>query len=109
TTTAATTPTISMDEITSAKALIEIKTSRPKAKRIDMQEPSETPTPTPTPIVSSQQPSKVQGKDKRIIVEEPLKMKKKDQISFDKQEAQRLQVNLMKRRDLQGRKIRPTM
>nr|GEX94588.1 ribonuclease H-like domain-containing protein [Tanacetum cinerariifolium] len=35
-TTAATTPTISMDEIKLAKALIEIKTSRPKAKGIVM-------------------------------------------------------------------------
>nr|GEZ55618.1 hypothetical protein [Tanacetum cinerariifolium] len=52
----ATTPTISMDEITLAKALIEIKTSRRKAKGIVMQEPSKTPT--PIPIVSSQQPSK---------------------------------------------------
>nr|GEX27111.1 uncharacterized mitochondrial protein AtMg00810-like [Tanacetum cinerariifolium] len=58
TTTATTTPTISMDEITLAKALIEIKTSRPKAKEIVMKVPSETPT--PTLIVSSQQPSKVQ-------------------------------------------------
>nr|GEW71901.1 hypothetical protein [Tanacetum cinerariifolium] len=90
TTTAATNPTISMDEITLAKVLIEIKTSRPKAKKIVMQEPSETPT--PTPIVSSQQPSKVQDKGKGIIVEEHLKMKKKDQISIDKQEAQRLQA-----------------
>nr|GEW05784.1 ribonuclease H-like domain-containing protein [Tanacetum cinerariifolium] len=45
--TAATTPTISMDDITLAKALIEIKTSRPKAKGLVMEEPSETPTPTP--------------------------------------------------------------
>nr|GFD34450.1 hypothetical protein [Tanacetum cinerariifolium] len=67
TTTAATTPTISKDEITLAKALIEIKTSRPKAKGIVMQDPSETPT--PTPIVSSQQPSKVQDKGKGIMVE----------------------------------------
>nr|GFD05543.1 hypothetical protein [Tanacetum cinerariifolium] len=36
TTTTATTPIISIDEITLAKALIEIKTSRPKAKRIFM-------------------------------------------------------------------------
>nr|GFB23995.1 hypothetical protein [Tanacetum cinerariifolium] len=56
---AAKTPTISMDEITLAKALIKIKTSRPKAKGIVMQELSETPT--PTPIVSSQQPSKTTG------------------------------------------------
>nr|GFA21972.1 hypothetical protein [Tanacetum cinerariifolium] len=50
-------------------ALIEIKTSRPKAKGIVMQEPSETPT--PTLIVSSQQPLKVQDKDEqeRIVKE----------------------------------------
>nr|GEV36098.1 hypothetical protein [Tanacetum cinerariifolium]GEV62198.1 hypothetical protein [Tanacetum cinerariifolium] len=59
----ATTPTISMDEITLAKALIEIKTSRPKAKGIVMQEPSEVST--STPIVSSQQPPKIQDKDDR--------------------------------------------
>nr|GEZ57107.1 hypothetical protein [Tanacetum cinerariifolium] len=57
TTTAATILTISMDEITLAKALIEIKTSRPKAKGLVMQEPSESPT--QTRIVSSQQPSKL--------------------------------------------------
>nr|GEV35122.1 putative ribonuclease H-like domain-containing protein [Tanacetum cinerariifolium] len=67
TTTAATTPTISMDETTLAKALIEINTSRPKAKEIVMQEPSETPT--PTPIVSSQQPSKVKDKEERLASE----------------------------------------
>nr|GEY41525.1 putative ribonuclease H-like domain-containing protein [Tanacetum cinerariifolium] len=60
TTTSTTTSTISMVEITLAKALIEIKTSRPKAKGIVIKEPSKTPT--PTPIVSSQQPSKVQDK-----------------------------------------------
>nr|GEV80484.1 hypothetical protein [Tanacetum cinerariifolium] len=63
TTNATTTPIISMDEITLDKALIEIKTSRPKEKGLVMQEPSETPT--PTPIVSTQQPSKVQDKEYR--------------------------------------------
>nr|GEU85470.1 hypothetical protein [Tanacetum cinerariifolium] len=62
---AATTPIISMDKITLVKAPIEIKTSRPKAKGID--------------------------KGKGIMEDEPLKMKK-DQISFDKQKAQRLQA-----------------
>nr|GEZ15115.1 hypothetical protein [Tanacetum cinerariifolium] len=76
--------TISMDEITLAKVLIEIKTSRSKEKGIVMQEPSETPTPTPT--VSFQQPLKVQDKGKGIMMEEPLKMKKKDQILFDAEE-----------------------
>nr|GEV75290.1 ribonuclease H-like domain-containing protein [Tanacetum cinerariifolium] len=107
TTTAAITPTISMDEITLAKALIKIKTSRPKAKGIVMQEPSETPT--PTPIVSSQQPSKVQDKGKGIMVEEPLKIKKKDQISFDKQEALRLQAEFDEEERLSRGKMKPTM
>nr|GEV91560.1 hypothetical protein [Tanacetum cinerariifolium] len=49
---AAITSQISMDEITLAKALTDIKTSKPKAKRIVIQVPSETPT--PTPIYSSQ-------------------------------------------------------
>nr|GFD57990.1 hypothetical protein [Tanacetum cinerariifolium] len=40
---AAITSQISMDEITLAKALIDIKTSKPKAKGIVIQEPSETP------------------------------------------------------------------
>nr|GEU55411.1 ribonuclease H-like domain-containing protein [Tanacetum cinerariifolium] len=66
---------ISMDEITLAKALIEIKTSRPKAKGIVMQEISETPT--PTPIVSFEQPSKVQDKGKEIMVEPEMPLKKK--------------------------------
>nr|GEX39899.1 hypothetical protein [Tanacetum cinerariifolium] len=61
---------------------------RPKAKGIVMEEPSEETT-TTIPI-----PSKDQDKGKGIMVEEPLKMKKKDQISFDEQEARRLQVEL---------------
>nr|GFB57824.1 hypothetical protein [Tanacetum cinerariifolium]GFB63164.1 hypothetical protein [Tanacetum cinerariifolium] len=94
TTTAATTPTISMDEITLAKALIKINISRPKAKRIFMQELSETPT--PTPIVSSQQPSKVQDKGKRKakLIKEPMKLKKKDQILFDEDVARKLQKEI---------------
>nr|GEW55749.1 hypothetical protein [Tanacetum cinerariifolium] len=75
-------------------ASITTPTSRPKAKGIVMQEPSETPTPTRK--ISSQKSSKVQDKGKGIMVEEPLKMKKKDQISFDKQEAQRLQAKFNK-------------
>nr|GEZ16613.1 hypothetical protein [Tanacetum cinerariifolium] len=89
---AAITLTISMDEISLAKALIEIKTSRPKAKGLVMQEPSETPT--LTPIVSSQQPLKVHDKGKEIMVEEPLKMKKKDQILFDEEVDRKLQEEI---------------
>nr|GEX25203.1 hypothetical protein [Tanacetum cinerariifolium] len=103
TTAASITSTISMDEITLAKALIEIKTSRPKAKGLVMQEPSETPR--PTPIISSQQPSKVQDKGKEIMVEEPLKMKKKYQILFDEEVARKLQEEIYKQeKDLDKRK-----
>ncbi|GJX07558.1 ribonuclease H-like domain-containing protein [Tanacetum coccineum] len=54
--------TITEDEITLAQALAELKSVKPK------------------------------DKGKGIMVEEPLKMKKKDQISFDEQEAIRLQA-----------------
>nr|GEY39509.1 hypothetical protein [Tanacetum cinerariifolium] len=86
-----TTPTISMDEITLAKALIKIKTSIPKAKGIVMQKPSETPT--PTPIVSSKQPSKVQDKGKGIMVEPEMPLKKKAHISLNEEFAFKLQAD----------------
>nr|GEZ76854.1 hypothetical protein [Tanacetum cinerariifolium] len=72
---AAITSQIYMDKITLAEALIDIKTSKPKAKGIVIQEPSETPI--PIPIDSSQKPSKAKdkGKAKMIEPEKPLKMK----------------------------------
>nr|GEU44245.1 putative reverse transcriptase, RNA-dependent DNA polymerase [Tanacetum cinerariifolium] len=104
TTTAATTLTIFMDEITLAKVLIEIKTSRPKEKGLVIQEPSETPT--PTPIVSSQQPLKVQDKGKEIMMEEPLKMKKKYQILFDEEVARKLQEEIYEKERIIGERAR---
>ncbi|GJR48306.1 hypothetical protein Tco_1316409 [Tanacetum coccineum] len=99
--------TITTVELTLAQTLAELKSSRPKAKGliipeqepsksittttsktttgILLQEPSETRT-TTTPITSSK------DKGKGIMVEEPLKMKKKDQVLFDEQEALRLQA-----------------
>nr|GFA47288.1 hypothetical protein [Tanacetum cinerariifolium] len=67
---------IFMDEITLAKALIDIKTSKPKAKGIVMQDPSETPT--QTPIGSSQQPSKAKDKGKAKMIEPEKPLKRKD-------------------------------
>nr|GEY00101.1 hypothetical protein [Tanacetum cinerariifolium] len=61
--------------------------TRPKARGVVMQEPSESSTTTTIP-----KSSKVQDKGKGIMVEEPLKMKKKDKISFDEQEARILQA-----------------
>nr|GEV71365.1 uncharacterized mitochondrial protein AtMg00810-like [Tanacetum cinerariifolium] len=80
-----TTKTAQAKEISRLKKRVK----RPKAKSIVMQEPSETPTTTTIPISS-----KVQDKGKGIMVKEPLKMKKKDQISFNEQEARRLQAEI---------------
>ncbi|GJS82179.1 hypothetical protein Tco_0748720 [Tanacetum coccineum] len=84
--------TITKDEITLAQALAELKSVKPKVttatttttKGIHLQEPSESTTTTTTI------PSKDKGKG--IMVEEPLKIKKNDQINFDEQEAIRLQA-----------------
>ncbi|GKD29812.1 hypothetical protein Tco_1240590 [Tanacetum coccineum] len=80
--------TITTEEITLAQALAALKSAKPKVDK-----PSETRTTTrtttkttPPPITSSK------DKGKRIMVEEPLKMKKKDQVLFDEQEAIRLQA-----------------
>ncbi|GJW46169.1 hypothetical protein Tco_0077815 [Tanacetum coccineum] len=78
TTTAATTPIVSIDDITLAKALIEIKTSRPKVKGIVLQEPSET----PAPIVSSQQPSQVKVQDKDEIGEDERLAREKNEANI---------------------------
>nr|GEX64154.1 ribonuclease H-like domain-containing protein [Tanacetum cinerariifolium] len=102
-----TTTDVTPDELTMAQALVEIKKSkpkgdntRPKARGVVMQEPSETTT-TTIPI-----PLKFQDKGKGIMVKEPLKMKKKDQISFDHQEAIRLQAEIDKEERLAGERAR---
>ncbi|GJR15399.1 hypothetical protein Tco_0798051 [Tanacetum coccineum] len=109
TTTTATIPTISKDELTLAQTLIEIKaakpknvttaattvtdaSTRPKAKGIVMQEPSETPL--PKPIFSSQQPSRAKGKGKEKMVEPEIPLKKKDQIMIDEEIARNLEAQL---------------
>ncbi|GJW12997.1 putative ribonuclease H-like domain-containing protein [Tanacetum coccineum] len=75
---------------TTADTTVTAASTRPKAKGLVIHEEEQATTPT----VSSQQPSqvKVQDQGKGIMEEEPLKMNKKDQISFDEQEAIRLQA-----------------
>ncbi|GJZ03216.1 xylulose kinase-1 [Tanacetum coccineum] len=65
-TTVSTTATITPEDVTLAQALVQIKTLKPKAK----------------------------DKGKGIIVEDPLLMKKKDQIKFDKEVARELEAKL---------------
>ncbi|GKA33272.1 hypothetical protein Tco_0719639 [Tanacetum coccineum] len=86
-------------DMTLAQALVELKSTkpkavtttttttttivtRPKAKGLVIQEHEQA----STPITSSK------DKGKGIMVEEPLKMKKKDQVLFDEQKAIRLQA-----------------
>nr|GEV57913.1 hypothetical protein [Tanacetum cinerariifolium] len=83
---------ISMDEITLAKALIDIKTSKPKANGIVVQEPSKTPT--PTPIDSSQQSSKAKDKAKAKIIEPEKPLKRKDHIMIDEEVAINLEAQM---------------
>nr|GEX87317.1 hypothetical protein [Tanacetum cinerariifolium] len=77
--TVAITSQISMEEIILDKALFYINTSKPKAKGIVIQEPSETPS--PTPIDSSQQPSKAKEKGKTKMIE-PEKTFKKERSYY---------------------------
>ncbi|GJS82514.1 hypothetical protein Tco_0749055, partial [Tanacetum coccineum] len=85
--TAATTVTITTEEITLAQALEALKTSKPKVKGIVFQEPGKS---TTTTTISSQQS---QDKGKGIMIEEPVKpMKKKDLIRLDEEVALKLQA-----------------
>ncbi|GKC61392.1 hypothetical protein Tco_1088990 [Tanacetum coccineum] len=88
--TAATTVTITTEEITLAQALEALKTSKPKVKGIVFQEPGESTTTKSTPTISSQQS---QDKGKGIMIEEPVKpIKKKDLIRLDEEVALKLQA-----------------
>nr|GEU66526.1 hypothetical protein [Tanacetum cinerariifolium] len=108
-----------VDDITLAKALVEIKSAKPKADKVVIQEPEQgitTITPTtiiaaslrpkakvlviheqkqaPTSTISSQQPLHIKDKGKGKVVEpEPVKkMSKKDQSMLDEELAFKLQV-----------------
>ncbi|GKA74097.1 hypothetical protein Tco_0780399 [Tanacetum coccineum] len=103
------TTTTTINELTLAQTLIEIKVAklkvvtiaatttttavtRPKAKGVVVQEPSEFTTTT-----SPSQPSQllqVKDKGKAKMVEPKKPLKKKDQIMFDKEVAQKLQTQL---------------
>nr|GEX39943.1 putative ribonuclease H-like domain-containing protein [Tanacetum cinerariifolium] len=104
-----TTPQISKDELTLAQTLIEIRAAipkaittaattvtstgtRPKAKGIMMQEPSERPTPTPKD--SSQKPSQAKDKGKGKMVEPEKPLKRKDQIMIDKEFTKNLKAQM---------------
>ncbi|GJZ02131.1 hypothetical protein Tco_0520092, partial [Tanacetum coccineum] len=83
------TETIIVDDLTLAQTLIEIRSAKPKVKGVVIGEQSESTTRTRP----QQLPSKDKGKEGFNGLEEKTwKMKKKDQISFNEQEAIRLQA-----------------
>nr|GEU68975.1 replication protein A 70 kDa DNA-binding subunit B [Tanacetum cinerariifolium] len=85
------TATITTKEITLAQALEAVKTSKPKVKGIVFQEPCKSTT--TTTIVSSQQSH---NKGKGIMIGEPVKPKKKDQIRLDEEAVLKLQAEAFK-------------
>ncbi|GJW95010.1 hypothetical protein Tco_0174682 [Tanacetum coccineum] len=78
TTESATTTTI--NELTLAQTLIEIKAVKPKVRGVMIQEPSEFTTTTTTTTPATSKPSQDNGKAKMIESKKPLK--KKDQIMY---------------------------
>ncbi|GJS61264.1 ribonuclease H-like domain-containing protein [Tanacetum coccineum] len=98
-------PTTTIDEITLAQTLIEIKaakpkvvttaattitTTRPKARGVVVQEPSEFRTTTSSPQAS--QPSKTKDKGKAIMIEPEVPLKKKDQVALDEEMERNLEA-----------------
>ncbi|GKD98934.1 hypothetical protein Tco_1382831, partial [Tanacetum coccineum] len=80
--------TTTADDLTLAQTLIEIRSTRPKAKGIVFKEPSKSTTTTRP----QQQPLKDKGKGLMVEPEKPTK--RKEQIRLDKEAAQRLQAEL---------------
>nr|GFA12049.1 hypothetical protein [Tanacetum cinerariifolium] len=80
--------TVTTEELILAQALKALKTLKLKVKGIVIQEQKE-PGKSTTTIISKQQS---QDKGKAIIIEEPVKPKKKDQIRLDEEAAKRLQA-----------------
>nr|GEU69293.1 uncharacterized mitochondrial protein AtMg00810-like [Tanacetum cinerariifolium] len=78
------------DEVSLAQALAELKHTKPKAKAkgIVFHELEESTTTTASTIPKP----KSQDKGKAIMIEEPVKPKKKDQIKLDEEAALRLQA-----------------
>nr|GEV90003.1 hypothetical protein [Tanacetum cinerariifolium] len=81
---------ITTEELTLAQALEALKTSKPKVKGIVIQEQEEPGKSITTIATIPKQQSRDKGK--AIMIEEPMKPKKKDQIRLDKEAGKRLQT-----------------
>ncbi|GJS12321.1 hypothetical protein Tco_0369117 [Tanacetum coccineum] len=87
TTTTTTTTTVGDVEITLAQALAELKSAKPKADKVVIQEPEQgTTTTTPTTIIFVPKPLQDKGKGIMIeehVVEQVKPMKRLEQIRLD--------------------------
>nr|GEV33349.1 hypothetical protein [Tanacetum cinerariifolium] len=84
------TTTHTTEELTLAQALEALKTLKPKVRGIVIQEQEEPGKSTTTTKTIPKEKSQEKGKG--IMVEEPVKPKKKDQIRLDEEAAKRLQA-----------------
>ncbi|GJV15089.1 hypothetical protein Tco_1360412 [Tanacetum coccineum] len=87
-TTTTTTTTRSVDDITLAQALEEMKSTKPKKKGVVIQELGESTTTIPSQLSSQQS----QNKGKGILIKHVMPIKKKNQISLDEETALNLQA-----------------
>ncbi|GJV48477.1 hypothetical protein Tco_1438689 [Tanacetum coccineum] len=77
------------DEVTLAQTLQKMKSTTPRVKGVVIREKEQGVTQR---TMIPQQKSKDKGKAKMIESKQPLKLSRKEQISFDEQEARRLQA-----------------
>ncbi|GJU96666.1 hypothetical protein Tco_1321422 [Tanacetum coccineum] len=112
TTTTTITATITDIEITLAQALAELKSAKPKADEVVIQEPEQgTTTTTPTTIIFIPKPP--QDKGKRIMIEEPVveqvkPMKRLEQMRLDEELAFKLQAKEEEKERLAREKAQQT-
>ncbi|GJW85361.1 hypothetical protein Tco_0158506 [Tanacetum coccineum] len=88
------------EDLTIAQTLVKMRSEKSKVRGVVMQEPSETAT-RPT-VPPQQHDPKDKGKGKMVEQEKPLK--KKDQIKFDEEIAQRLQAQNKLKKKKKNRK-----
>nr|GEY57912.1 putative ribonuclease H-like domain-containing protein [Tanacetum cinerariifolium] len=98
--TTAITPQISKDDVTLVHTLIEIKSAKPRASGVIIQEPSEFRTTSPSQPSLPPQP-KDKGKGIMVELEKPLK--KKDQIELDEEVARKLEAKMKAKMDEEER------
>ncbi|GJS12799.1 putative ribonuclease H-like domain-containing protein [Tanacetum coccineum] len=98
---------LSVDEVTLAQALAALKSAKVQEKANVVEEPSESITTIPTLTTTTASITvivKEQDKGKRIMVEEPVKMKKKDQIRLDEEFAFKLQAKFDEQERIETKK-----